>query len=170
MNSHTPRIYVCADLHFGHNNIIAYENRPFSSVEEMNEKLIENWNQTVSQKDIVFVLGDVGFGSKEKLKSWVSQLNGRKSLIMGNHDRDKPIRFWQDAGFEFVSPFPIIYSYMGRKIEMMHEPPILLNPARYILHGHVHGDPDYDFRGASTSCVCVERTDYRPILLEDAIR
>jgi calcineurin-like phosphoesterase family protein len=66
-----------------------YCNRPFSSVEEMDETLITNWNSVVKETDTVYVLGDFGFGKKEELLSIFKRLNGStKILIMGNHDKD----------------------------------------------------------------------------------
>ena len=74
-------VFVCADLHFYHKNIITYENRPYPDVESMNYGLIKNWNSVVKKDDTVFVLGDVCFCSIAKAKEFVGQLNGRKVLI-----------------------------------------------------------------------------------------
>ena len=68
-------IFFIADTHFTEENIIKYENRPFPSVQDMNERLIENWNTRVSEEDIVYVLGDFGAFGQEKeilsrLKMW----------------------------------------------------------------------------------------------------
>ena len=80
------KVFIISDTHFGHENIIKYCNRPFSSVEEMDEKMIKNWNETVSNNDVVLHLGDFGLGKKEYIASIVKRLNGKKILIMGNHD------------------------------------------------------------------------------------
>ena len=69
------KTFFIADLHFSDINIMKYENRPFDSVELMNEKIVENWNRTVSNDDEVFLLGDIG-----KI-DYISQLNGTKYLI-----------------------------------------------------------------------------------------
>ena len=61
------RTFLVADLHLGHANIIKYCNRPFSSVEEMNDALISNWNNTIGEEDRVFFLGDFALGSKERV-------------------------------------------------------------------------------------------------------
>lgn len=78
--------WFISDTHFGHKNILEYEKeaRPFDTIEEMNEKIIANWNKTVSPKDLIYHLGDFAFGSDNI--AIAGRLNGRKKLILGNHD------------------------------------------------------------------------------------
>lgn len=78
--------WFTSDTHFGHKNILDYEKeaRPFATVEEMNETLIDNWNQTVGKRDTVYHLGDFAFGSSNI--GIASRLNGVKKLVLGNHD------------------------------------------------------------------------------------
>ena len=78
-------VYFISDTHFNHKNIIKYCNRPFDSIEQMNETLINNWNDIVSDKDIIYHLGDFALGSKELILDIVNRLNGSKYLIRGNH-------------------------------------------------------------------------------------
>lgn len=94
------RVFLTSDLHFGHKNIIEYEKRPFRNIEDMNAGIIKNWNKVVSNDDMVFCLGDVSFGGAEMTKECVSQLQGKKILIMGNHDRGRSISWWMDKGFQ----------------------------------------------------------------------
>lgn len=83
-----PNIFFTADLHFGHTNIIKMCNRPFNSIEEMDETLIANWNQTVRRNDEIYILGDLMLkGSADVAHSYLSRLNGKKYFICGNHDR-----------------------------------------------------------------------------------
>ena len=76
--------YYTSDLHFGHNNIIKYENRPFNSVDEMDEYLIYKWNNKVKKGDEVYIIGDFGFCKGERANELLDRLNGRKYLIKGN--------------------------------------------------------------------------------------
>ena len=85
------KVWFTSDLHFWHKNICKYCNRPYESVEEMNEAIIQNWNAVVKDDDIVFVLGDLGFCGIEKLRDLLSQLKGKIFLIQGNHDSDKVV-------------------------------------------------------------------------------
>lgn len=79
-------IFFTSDLHFNHSNVIKWCNRPFLNVEEMNQSLIDNWNKKVSNKDIVFHLGDL-FWKYYNDKQILDALNGERIyLIPGNHD------------------------------------------------------------------------------------
>jgi calcineurin-like phosphoesterase family protein len=79
-------IYFTSDLHLGHANIIKLCNRPFSSLEEMNETLIANWNARVTNGDEVYVLGDLMFRVIDSPEKYLTRLRGKKHLILGNHD------------------------------------------------------------------------------------
>ena len=78
-------LYI-ADLHLGHTNVIKIDNRPFANVEEMNQKLIENWNNKVHSDDQVFILGDFCCGKEDEWVYFLEQMKGVKTLIKGNHD------------------------------------------------------------------------------------
>ena len=79
--------FFTSDTHFGHQRIIELCNRPFSSFEEMDEALIDNWNHVVYEDDVVYHLGDVALGQWDRWNNILPRLNGRKILVVGNHDR-----------------------------------------------------------------------------------
>lgn len=155
------KTFVIADPHFGHKNIIQYCNRPFESVSEMDKALIDNWNKTVSNDDIIWVLGDFALTSRDYTKSIIKSLRGRKRLILGNHDRYSQV-WYQEAGFEFVSPYPIIIHDF---IVLSHAPLEFLNEncPFFNIYGHVHNDPRYEDVTYNGGCVCAERTEYKPM-------
>ncbi|MEE1196626.1 MAG: hydrolase [Lachnospiraceae bacterium] len=78
--------YYIADPHFGHENVLKFDNRPFSSVDEMDEILITQWNAVVKDTDDVYIIGDFIYKSKKPAAWYLKQLKGRKHLIQGNHD------------------------------------------------------------------------------------
>ena len=81
------KIFFTSDLHIGHDNAIWFDNRPFSSVEEMDAELIRRWNAKVGREDTVYVLGDMIWKSrKQEAAEIVKSLNGKIVLILGNHD------------------------------------------------------------------------------------
>lgn len=159
------KIFFIADLHFGHQNIIDYESRPFTSVEIMDNTLIKNWNNVVSKKDKVLIAGDFSFYGKEKTIEIVSQLYGHKILVMGNHDKGRGLNWWYEVGFNEVYKYPIIYDEW---YVIGHEPPQYINPnyPYFYIYGHVHGSENYKTITKQTACVSVERWDYTPVEIE----
>ncbi len=96
-------VYFWSDPHFGHKNILTYcPKRPGSNVDEMNDILVDNYNNIVISSDTTWCLGDFAFMPKNKVPEWVQKLNGHKNLILGNHDLNRPVEFWLDSGFEQV--------------------------------------------------------------------
>lgn len=82
------KIFFTADLHFGHENVIGFDKRPFATVEEMDAELIKRWNNKVGKGDLVYVLGDMIWKSHNNdAESLIKSLNGQIILIKGNHDR-----------------------------------------------------------------------------------
>lgn len=161
---HDPKkTFLIADTHFGDSDIIRYENRPFMNTKHMEESIIRNWNEIVWNDDEVYHLGDIGYSdSPDKLKEILSQLHGKKYLIKGNHDT-KDNNFYRNAGFDEVYDHTILLNgfYL-----LSHEPLYMnANMPYFNIFGHVHDNPSYKTSGARSHCVCVERTNYKPILL-----
>lgn len=161
-------IWVTSDTHFNHQNILKFKEddgvtpvRDFDSVQEMNETLIDNWNSVVKQGDKVYHLGDVFFGPKEEFKILWPRLNGKKRLIVGNHD---DIKFLSQGNF-----FQKVYMWRLFKefgIILTHVP---INQDNFRVgsknvHGHIHTkkSPNGPYQ-----CVCVEQTNYTPVNIED---
>lgn len=168
-------IYLISDTHFGQQSIIPYCKRPFSSVEDMNNKLIENWNNTVTENDTVYFLGDLSFCKTEQTRDICNRLNGYKIIILGNHDRDKSSKYYREIGFNevFENPTKLYYTdnnFNIRSVLLSHEPQYISNKD-FNIHGHIHDskiENEYpDMSPANHLCVCVERIDYRPISLKE---
>lgn len=82
------KIFFTSDLHFGHENVLKFDNRPFQTVEEMDEELIRRWNNKVGKGDLVYVLGDMIWKTEtNEAAALIKKLNGQIVLIKGNHDR-----------------------------------------------------------------------------------
>jgi len=162
--------WVVSDTHFQHEFIIKadFARRKFGGVEEMDEHMIEKWNSVVQQGDVVYHCGDVMFGQKEGFKERIwNKLNGRKRLIIGNHDDMNyivkaqlfdEIDFWKK-----LRDFGIILSHIPLHSETLEETrwggDLLFN-----VHGHTHsnGSPVGPYKS-----VCVELVDYTPVNLEE---
>lgn len=79
--------FFTSDLHLGHARIIEFCNRPFNSVQHMNEEIVWRWNATVAPEDTVYILGDLAMGDLDDSLEVVARLSGNKILVPGNHDR-----------------------------------------------------------------------------------
>lgn len=131
-------IYLISDTHFGHINIMVYENRPFENVDQMDRTIIQNWNKIISKRDTVYFLGDFSFYNFNLTQETFLKLNGIKHLIMGNHDRSHTRTWWKRIGFDIVSKNPtILYK---EKLILSHEPFNACEiPEGFInIHGHIH--------------------------------
>ena len=161
------KIYVTSDPHFSHSNIIKYCNRPFSTVEEMDETLIKNWNDVVRPEDTVICLGDFALTSKEEIIRIGKSLNGNKILILGNHDHGTKATY-EEAGFTSIFGEKVIMNFEEfGKIHFSHHR-VPDEETHYInLYGHQHDKPMDD---EHHKCVSVELTNYKPILLSEAIK
>lgn len=133
----SKKFYI-SDWHYGHENCIAFDNRPFKTLDEMNESLVERWNKVVSSGDIVYVLGDMFWCKAETAIPVLDRLNGQKFLIQGNHDRCNDNRFKKK--FVKVTEYLEVEDE-GRKIVLCHYPiPCFKNHfyGWFHLYGHVH--------------------------------
>ena len=149
------KIFVTADHHFHHKNIIEYCKRPFKTVEEMDKVMIEKWNRKVVENDLVIHLGDFALGTKEKIKETREKFNGTIILIKGNHD--KAVK-----GFIVIRDSIQIgnFFFSHRPIPKREIPKGCIN-----VHGHIHEKES--FSGINVS---VEKTEYEPVLLEELER
>ena len=144
-------IFYIADTHFGHANILKYDNRPFMSVEEMDEAIINNGNKAVSNTDIVYMLGDVSWYSRYtgKTTEILNKLNGYKILIQGNHDNRLSATDKRNFGL-IVDYVEIIDDSPGAnnaKIVLSHYPiPFYKNMPHgdYHFYGHIHNGWDHN--------------------------
>ena len=140
-------IFFTSDSHYGHSNIIWMCKRPYTNVEEMNRKLIENWNNVVKPDDLVFHLGDFAFGGQPLWRSIREQLNGNIILIKGNHDDRNlkngckvlfdgvydQVKFYIENRCIYLNHYPFLCYGGGYKSE---------EDAVFQLFGHVHSGPN----------------------------
>ena len=177
------KLWFTSDPHFGHRNVIKFCDRPFANEKEMNEVLINNWNEVVGENDIIFVLGDVfWFNDSRMIKKNLQKLNGIIYLISGNHDDfksyhrvvdDPHIRLCHDIVGVFLEGFP------GKKIYeiWLAHLPLSTWPHRergaIHLFGHIHSQPgktegfDQDLHLHPTQCdVGADYWGYKPVQFE----
>ena len=159
--------YFTADQHFGHTGIIRYCNRPFDSVRDMDAFLIQSHNSVVSPEDDCYMLGDFTMTTNQDyIRSILSKLNGRKHLILGNHDELKPFRY-VDLGFTTVHTALVRESPIFGRFILIHDPvSCCIDREALWLCGHVH---DLFFSIRNVANVGVDIWHYKPVTLQQII-
>ena len=157
-------VFFTADTHFHHGNIIKYCDRPFSTHQEMTEKLIENWNTRIKPGDTVYHLGDFGFAPADILEQTLQRLNGQKFLVFGNHDKE--IRRSAKLRAHFVKCSELLEIYVNNKqpVTLCHYAMLVWNKSHHgawMLHGHSHGSLTYPYQ-AKIMDVGVDANNYYP--------
>ncbi len=171
------RTWVYSDPHFYHKNIVTFINydgtkvRPWDSADDMTEDMITWYNELVSDGDRVYILGDVAF-SNANMQATVSRLKGRKVLVPGNHEPPKMRKYFD--------LFDDVRGYVVKKgFVMSHMPihPHSMGKWQLNIHGHLHNNtiktysgPDLEYEDPRYYCACVERTNFRPILLDTILK
>lgn len=155
-------VFASSDHHFGHTNIIRFDDRPFNSIGHMNAELVARHNMLVGERDVFFALGDLALGTFAESLEHASRLNGIKYLVPGNHDRVSSVfdrgrniaRFqamYEDAGFIVLPEEGVTVDIGGATFQLSHYPysgdhtdrdrHVNLRPADTglpLLHGHIH--------------------------------
>lgn len=132
--------YYISDLHFGHKNVIKFDDRPFADVEEMDETLIANWNRKVKEEDHVYIIGDFCCHNEKPEEWYLEQLKGRKHLVIGNHDKKLLENAKAMAHFESVDKMMHV-SDGGKEICLCHFPIAEWNgfyKGSWHIYGHIH--------------------------------
>ena len=145
----TRDIWVISDTHINHSNILNFIDknknyvRPFGSVKEMDERILDRWNEKVKPGDIVYHLGDVTFGPKDYFKTFWPKFNGSKRLVVGNHD---DIKFLSSGGFfkkvsmwKMWPEYNLVFSHIPLHESQMQRY-LSDSKTRYLVnvHGHIH--------------------------------
>lgn len=168
-------LYI-SDLHFGHRNVITFDNRPFLDAEEMDQALIKLWNYRVSADDNVYIVGDFCYRSENAPEWYLRQLKGHKHLIIGNHDGDTLKNEKAMAYFESVDKMMHV-SDAGKQICLCHFPIAEWNgyyKGSWHIYGHIHSrkDETYEFmktkERALNAAACIN--NYTPVSMNELIR
>lgn len=169
------KVWFTSDLHFWHKNICKYCNRPFESIEAMNEALIENWNKVVKDDDVVFILGDLGFCGYEKLEPLMKKLKGKKYLVQGNHDSDKIVAKLYQA--DIIEDYYKMITITVTGDEEIPEQVLVLchfpmidwenkEKGSWMVHGHQHQLPETPSCSVMHWDVGVDKNNLTPVSFE----
>ena len=162
------RIWFTSDLHLGHRSAISMCGRPFETVEEMNETLIHNFNQSVKKNDTVYILGDIAHRTPVvEVNQLIGRLNGKKILCKGNHDKKYNVELFNGI-YDFLE-----IAVHGVNVSLMHYPmmswPKSMHGSLH-LHGHIHSKGDYNLQqkedGILRYDVGVDANNFCPVSIE----
>lgn len=174
------QIYVTSDLHLFHKNMIGWDmpyRNIFSNTFEMHEQIINNWNSVVSENSIIYILGDVCMKNGKLANNILERLNGRKRLIVGNHDKYNDLKKYYNH-FELVDFYEEIkYLYDDKfyHIVMFHYPIMQWNRKHFnsiLLCGHSHGAIEHEVKEKNIIYdvgLDTELAKFYPILVDDII-
>jgi calcineurin-like phosphoesterase family protein len=160
------KIFVISDTHLCHGNILKFTGddgayiRDFVNLDEMHETIVDRWNGVVGVNDIVYHLGDVYFKDPKTAGNILRRLNGRKRLILGNHDNGKcPVLH------EHFQKITVSRQFREYEMILSHYP-IIIPGGKWTInvHGHIHQNPSPSLRHVNVS---VEAIDYTPKDLEE---
>ncbi len=138
-------IRYISDMHFDHDSILAYDNRPFNSVSEMNAAMIARWNRVVSLEDLTWILGDFCAGDADRWRDILGSLNGQKALILGNHDTPETVEQLRGLFTEVAQYREILDG--DRHVVLCHYPMLSFHDQYfgwYHLYGHVHASYEWN--------------------------
>ena len=161
-----PDIFFTADTHFGHKRSLTLDaGSSISSAEEIDELLIERWNERVGLSDNIYHLGDFSFRSRERTERIIDRLNGRIHLVRGNHDQTLDSIQYRFASFQQYQEIRV-----GTQLLALFHFPILswhhADRGAWHLHGHCHGELAED-PAIPRMDVGVDCTDFAPIAYEE---
>ena len=167
-------VYFIADTHFGHENVLHLCNRPFETIEEMNETIIENWNERIRGNDTVYIVGDMFFRCDDP-ESILKRLHGKKHLLLGNHDGSWIHKVDTAKYFKSVSHM-LETSDGAHAITLCHYPMLTWNHQRksYMIHGHIHNNTDIDFwplmvRRGNILNAGVDMNGFKPVPFDELV-
>lgn len=164
-------IYLTSDLHFCHDREFCYGPRGFSSVEEMNDAIVTNYNNIVTDDDIVYILGDCMLNNNTKGIELLSSLKGHKYIALGNHDTTVRVEKY----LPYVEDVQVGYRFRHKKIEfwLTHYPMIMKNftdpKPVWNLSGHTHGKDKFENGKYNIYNVALDAHDNKPVLLDDIV-
>ena len=143
-------MYFTSDTHFNHDRAFVYEPRGFNSIEEMNETIIANWNNIVTDEDDIYVLGDFFLGTDlEFVSNTLNKLSGRIHLIIGNHDTPTKIKIYNNHPKIIDVQYAYQIKYKKRIFYMSHYPTLTASLESdchrciYNLFGHTHSNDKF---------------------------
>ncbi len=144
------KLFFIADLHIGSERILRLCHRPFRTLDEQDQAIMDNWRNAVKENDTVYILGDVAEGDYERTVRILSSLPGRKILVVGNHDDEESLSYYRKAGiFQDITPYAKTEEG-GKEIILFHYPIMDWEDRQHgsvLVYGHIHNKDLPEIKG-----------------------
>ncbi len=175
-------IYYISDTHFNDERVAALCGRPFKSIQEHDQALVNNWNKKVTNNDIVYFVGDICTNFFPGVIDLLKSLNGEKYLVVGNHDMDA-IEEYKSSGIFKKVEYIMIIKDQGRDVILSHQPLMdwdTVIRGSYLIYGHIHNKTikngieyqqikDY-YKNKKAYNAGVDVTNFEPVTLDELIK
>lgn len=172
-------VFFVSDLHLGHENVLSIRTQ-FHDIDEHDDFLIEKWNNKVKKHDEVYILGDLSFRSSNPITDYLARMNGKKHLIVGNHDG-----YWMrkmnhmEIYFQSVEYLKVM-KFEKKQLTLCHYPMLEWPGSRYVesgtsflIHGHIHNETDSqvysyikNFQPHALNA-CVDINNFEPVTFDE---
>lgn len=173
-------IYFTADLHFGHNKEFIYKKRGFNSVDEMNNKIIENWNNIIKDNDEIYIIGDLMLCDNKTGIELYNQLKGKKYIIWGNHDTSERVKLYKQQPNTTYLGYSTCIKYNKLKFLLSHYPTFtnscvnitneLNNKILINLYGHTHQNNNFYEDNPYMYHIGLDSHNCQPVSIDNIIK
>ena len=168
------KIWLMSDLHIGHDRDFLWAKRGFPNVQEHNETILNNIKTCVGENDEFYILGDLTLGDLDAAANYLRQIPGHVHVILGNHDTERRIEFYQSLGWDVQ--FSTVIRWDKYRFYLSHYPTNTSNPGEEYLslatiniYGHTHQSEAWEATAPFSYCVCPEANYNRPIEISNLI-
>lgn len=168
------QVWLMSDLHLNHTQKFIYETRGFKTIEEHNETIIKNIKECVKENDEFYILGDLALGPLGDSIELLKQIPGHVHIILGNHDTERRIEFYQSLGWDIQ--FAAVIRWHKYRFYLSHYPTCCENEgedkitlATISISGHTHQKIAWSSKSPFSYCVCPEANGSRPVAINDIV-
>ena len=168
------KVWLMSDLHIGHDRDFVWAKRGFSNVQEHNEAIIKNIKECVGENDEFYILGDLTLRDLDAAAPYLRQIPGHVHVILGNHDTERRIEFYQSLGWDIQ--FATRIKWGKYSFYLSHYPTDCANPgedklslATINIYGHTHQSEAWLSARPFSYCVCPEANENHPIEIGDIV-
>ena len=168
------KVWLMSDLHLGHDREFVWAKRGFSNIQEHNDTIIQNIKDNVGEDDDFYILGDLTLGDLAAAAPYLRQIPGHVHVILGNHDTDRRVEFYESLGWDVQ--FSTVIRWNKYRFYLSHYPTNTTNSGEEYLslatiniYGHTHQSDSWKTSEPFSFCVCPEAIQNTPIEISEIV-